>query len=206
MIIGGTKNINVEKIKKLKPDFILCNKEENSKEIVDQCKQIAKTHVSEIYTIPDSIDLIKTYGELFSCRAEASKIIEELNFKWSDFKSFITGKETKKVAYFIWKKPWMAAANNTFINHLLTLNKFDNIYKNKERYPEVDIRKIQLEGDPDLIFLSSEPYPFTKKHALEFEKFTPNTKILLVDGEFFSWYGSRLLKAFGYFKTLREQM
>jgi len=206
MIVGGTKNINLEKIKRLKPDIILCNKEENSKEIVDQCKQITKTHVSEIYDIQDSIDLIKTYGEFFFCKKEASKIIAEINFKWTGFKSFIADKETRKAAYFIWKNPWMVAANNTFINYLLELNNFDNIYKNKERYPEVEIKKMQLEGNPDLIFLSSEPYPFTEKHALELEEFIPNATILLVDGEMFSWYGSRLRYAFDYFIALQNRL
>jgi ABC-type Fe3+-hydroxamate transport system substrate-binding protein len=205
-VVGGTKNIHLEKIKQLQPDIILCNKEENTKEIVEQCKKIATTHVSEIYNIQDSIDLIKTYGELLFCRTEASKIIQKINSNLNDFHSFIADKKTIKVAYFIWRNPWMVAANNTFINYLLELNKFDNIYKGKERYPEVEIRKIHLEGDPDLIFLSSEPYPFKEAHAFELGKYTHHAKPVFVDGEMFSWYGSRLIKAFQYFQELRERI
>lgn len=205
-IVGGTKNIKIDIIKELNPDIILCNKEENTKEIVEICEQIAPTHISDIFTIDDSLELIKQYGELFSRRTEASKIIQKINFKLNNFQTFITDKETKKVAYFIWRNPWMVAGNSTFINHLLELNKFENIYKNKNRYPEVAIKKIRLEGDPDLVFLSSEPYPFTEEHAFELGRFTHHAKTIFVDGEMFSWYGSRLLKAFNYFKQLRNRI
>jgi iron complex transport system substrate-binding protein len=205
-VVGGTKNIHLEKIKQLQPDFILCNKEENTKEIVEQCEQIATTHVSEIYNIQDSIDLIKTYGELLSCRTEASKIIEKINFNLNNFNAFIADKEVLKVAYFIWRKPWMVAANNTFIDYLLELNKFENIYKDKERYPEVEIKNMHLEGNPDLLFLSSEPFPFKEEHALELGKCTHHAKTIFVDGEMFSWFGSRLIKAFDYFQQLRERI
>ena len=100
----------------------------------------------------------------------------------------------------------MVAANGTFINHLLQLNKFENIYANLDRYPEVDIKAMQLEGNPEVILLSSEPYPFKKVHALEVSHASNNAKVIFVDGEYFSWYGSRLLKAFDYFKKLRDRL
>ena len=205
-IVGGTKNIKIEKIKALQPDVILCNKEENSREIVTICQEICTTHVSDIYTIEDTKELIDQYGKLFNKSAKSKLIIEKLELKENEFKSFIQDKKTLKVAYFIWKNPWMTAANNTFINHLLELNKFENIYANKERYPEVELKKIRLEGNPDLIFLSTEPYPFQEEHAFEIAKHTHHAKTLIVNGEFFSWYGSRLLSAFDYFKKLRERI
>ena len=123
-VVGGTKNIKIEKIKALQPDIILCNKEENTKEIVEACEQIAPVHVSEIYTIDDAIVLIEEYGQLFSCRMEASKIVQKIRFNLNSFLNFVKDQEVKKVAYFIWRDPWMVAANNTFINHILELNKF----------------------------------------------------------------------------------
>ena len=205
-IVGGTKNIKIDKIKELQPDIILCNKEENTKEIVEMCQEIADVHVSDIFSLTDTMELIEEYGQLFNCRTEAQNIIQKLNFKLSDFKNFIKNIEPKKVAYFIWRDPWMVAANNTFINHILELNKFDNIYKNKERYPEVVLKKIRLEGDPDLVFLSSEPYPFKEEHAFEIGRCTHHAKTIFVDGELFSWYGSRMLKAFDYFKKLHQRI
>ena len=205
-IVGGTKNIKIEKIKALNPDIILCNKEENTKEIVEACSEICTVHVSDIFTMEDAMDLIKYYGDIFNKRVEASAMIQKLEFKRNDFKNYIQNKEVLSVAYFIWRKPWMVAANQTFINHLLELNKFHNIYSNKERYPEVELKKIRLEGDPELVFLSSEPYPFKEEHAFEVGRFTHHAKTVFVDGEMFSWYGSRLLKSFDYFKKLRERI
>ncbi len=204
--VGGTKNCSLEKIKSLNPTHILCNKEENTKEIVEECSKIALTHTSEIYTIQDSIDLIKVYGELFNRRTEATKLISKIEFKHHHFNTFIEDKPQLKTAYFIWRNPWMVAANNTYINHILALNKYDNIYKNKERYPEVAIKKIRMEGDPELVFLSSEPYPFKEEHAFELGRFTHHSKTVFVDGEMFSWHGSRLIKAFDYFIELRNRI
>lgn len=204
--VGGTKQIKIDKIKALKPDIILCNKEENTKEIVEACSNICKVHVSELYTIEDTIALIKDYGVLFNKRTEALKISIKIEYNLREFKEYINDKEVLKVAYFIWRDPWMVAANNTFIDHLLTLNKFKNIYDNLERYPEVEIKKMRLQGDPDLVLLSSEPYPFKEEHAFELGRFSHHAKTVFVDGEYFSWYGSRLIGAFDYFKALRERL
>jgi len=204
--VGGTKKVKYDKIKELQPDIILCNKEENTKEMVEELEKIAPVHVSDIYTLKNAKELIGLYGELFSCRTEARKIQQKLNYLQQDFSSFIKNVEPKKVAYFIWREPWMVAGGNNFINHLLELNKFDNIYKDKPRYPEVQLKKIRLEGDPDLVLLSSEPYPFKEEHAFEIGRFTHHAKTIFVDGEMFSWYGTRLLKAFEYFKTLHKRL
>ncbi|TXD46003.1 ABC transporter substrate-binding protein [Polaribacter sp. IC073] len=205
VVVGGTKTIHLEKIKILEPDFILCNKEENTKEIVENCREIATTHVSDLFTIEDLISLIKEYATLFSCEEKAALIIHELNAKLADFKLFIKDKPTLKVVYFIWKNPWMIAANNTFINHLLALNKFENCYKNLNRYPEITLEDLK-EKEIDAVFLSSEPYPFKEKNSLDFNNYTEKANIVLVDGEYFSWYGTRMLKAFDYFKELRNRL
>ena len=205
-VVGGTKNIKIDKIKALKPDIILCNKEENTKEIVEACQEICEVHLSELYTIQDTLELIKYYGERFNTRTRAANISEKINRNLNDFKIYIKDKPIIKVAYFIWRNPWMVAANQTFIQHLLELNNFENIYANLNRYPEVDINKIQQEGDPEIVMLSSEPYPFKDEHAFEIGRVAHHHKTIFVDGEYFSWYGSRLIKAFNYFKSVRERL
>ena len=202
-IIGGTKNIKIDKIKQLNPDIILCNKEENTKAIVEACDQICNVHVSDILTIDDSLELIKQYGELFNKQEEALKLIQGIDKEIEDFQNFIQNKPTLKVAYFIWKNPWMVAANHTFINYLLQLNKFENIYSNEIRYPKTLISNSKLQNGVDFILLSSEPFPFSEVHKKEMQNLLPNTTVILVDGEMFSWFGSRLIKAFKYFKMLR---
>jgi iron complex transport system substrate-binding protein len=206
-IVGGTKNIKFDKIKALQPDIIICNKEENTKEIVEELSQICLVWVTDIYTIEDNLQMISDFGQLFNKRTEAQKWIDKIDFAYQDFQQFIKDKPIKKAAYFIWANPYMVAGNHTFINELLQLNHFENIYANKEsRYPEIELKKIRLEGDPDYVFLSSEPFPFKDEHAFEIGRFTHHAKTVFVDGEMFSWYGSRLLKAFDYFKLLHAKI
>lgn len=205
-IVGGTKNIKLDKIKALQPDIILCNKEENTKEIVAELEKLFPVHVSDIKNIDESLEMITQYGIMFKCNTEASKINDKIRFHLKDFQEFVKDIPVQKVAYFIWRKPWMAAGNDTFINYLLHVCKFENIYESHGRYPEVTIENMRAEGDPDIVLLSSEPYPFTEAHAFELGRHTHHAKTVFVDGEYFSWYGSRLSKAFAYFKQLHKSL
>lgn len=199
-IVGGTKNCNFEKIRALAPDIIICNKEENTLTMVEQCEKIAPTYVSDISTIGDSLEFIMAMGILFSMEASAKQLVDTTREKLEDFELFMANKREKKVAYFIWRDPWMVAANNTFIHRLLAINKFINIFEDQVRYPTIAMDQLRS-LNTDLILLSSEPYPFKEKHFQEIQKYS-SAKITLVNGEYFSWYGSRLLKAFDYFKSL----
>lgn len=206
-IIGGTKKVHVEKIRLLQPDIIIANKEENTLEIVESLKDIAPVWVSDIVTIDDSLQMIEELGKIFSVRTQARFWIDKINFGLADFKEYIKDKPVKRAAYFIWKDPYMAAGNGTFINELMKLSRMENIYeKNEGRYPEVVVQKMRIQGDPQLVLLSSEPYPFKDEDAFELGRHTHHAQTVFVDGEMFSWYGSRLVKAFPYFKQLRERM
>jgi iron complex transport system substrate-binding protein len=206
-IIGGTKKVNAEKIRLLKPDIIIANKEENTVEIVEELSKICPVWVTDIITLDDNQKMIEDFGIVFNKRTDAQKWIDKIDFAHKDFLRFIEGKEVLKTAYFIWANPYMVAGNTTFINELLKLNNFKNIYENREeRYPEVIIQKMKIQGDPDLILLSSEPFPFTDEHAFELGRFTHHARTIFVDGEMFSWYGSRLAKAFDYFKKLHDRI
>ena len=198
-IVGGTKTIHIDTIKDLRPDIIICNKEENTKEIVASCAKIAPVWVSDIYTIDDALDMISLLGTLFKKEEKAFGIITNIRNQYTLFTEFMAQKQTRKVAYLIWQKPYMVAAVDTFINSLLSINKFENIVKTPtSRYPEVDIEDLK---QADLILLSSEPFPFSEKHVKVIENVTKK-QVMLVDGAYFSWYGSRLQDAFSYFKTL----
>ncbi|MDO5969904.1 helical backbone metal receptor [Flavivirga aquimarina] len=202
-VVGGTKQIHLDKIKALQPDIILCNKEENTKDIVEACETICNVHISDIFIIDDSLELIHQYGVIFNKSSEAFAIINTIQGEIKDFKTFIKNKPILKAVYFIWKNPWMVAANNTFINYALKLNKFENIFEKENRYPEIELSESIINKDVDTVLLSSEPYPFKEKHKRDIQKFYPNAEVILADGEMFSWYGSRLIKAFKYFKNLR---
>lgn len=205
-VVGGTKTVHIEKIKALQPDIIICNKEENTQEMVTELSSICPVWVTDVLTIEDNFNMIADFGQLFNCRTEAQKWNDKLAFALSDFKTFIKDKPVQKVAYFIWKNPYMVAGSQTYIDALLKLNHFENIYGTKGRYPEIELKKIRLEGDPDLVLLSSEPFPFKEEDAFEIGRFTHHAKTIFVDGEMFSWHGSRLLKAIPYFRKIHERL
>lgn len=202
-IVGGTKKVNYEKIKKLNPDIILCNKEENTREIVEYLEKEYPVHVSDIFSISEALEMIKQYGDIFDKKEEANTLISKIRLEKESFDNFVSGMPQKRVAYFIWKDPWMVTGKNTFVDHLLKVNGFVNVFGDKDRYPEISKEELRTIQDLDLIMLSSEPYPFSKKHIDELKN-TTTAKIILVDGEYFSWYGSRLAEAFTYFRTLHE--
>jgi iron complex transport system substrate-binding protein len=205
-IVGGTKKVHYDRIRLLEPDIIICNKEENTQEIVEELRKICTVWVTNITTIEDNFQMITDFGQIFDRRTEARKWNDKLAFALSDFKSFIKDVPVKKVAYFIWKKPYMVAGSGTFIDELLKLNHFQNHFASKDRYPEIELEKMEEEGDLDLVLLSSEPFPFKAEDGYEIARSTHNVKAILVDGEMFSWHGSRLLKAFDYFKYLHSSI
>jgi len=203
-IVGGTKIVDFDKVQALNPDVIIANKEENTKAIVEQLSQICPVIVTDIKSVEDNLKMIEDFGKLFDKQEKAKKWIAKISVAYLDFQFFMIDKPTKKVFYFIWARPYMVAGKDTFIDAMLTLNGFQNVC-NKSRYPEINEPEIK-NSEVDLILLSSEPYPFNQSHIEQLQQFSPHTRYLLVDGEMFSWYGSRILKAFDYFKKLHEQL
>ncbi|HAV55403.1 MAG TPA: cobalamin-binding protein [Aequorivita sp.] len=198
-VVGGTKQVNFNKIKALRPDIVICNKEENTEELVGELSRIAPVWISDIVTITDNNRMIEQLGQIFDVVSKASEIVSKIDSELALFRNYIKGYSEKRVLYIIWKKPYMAAGRGTFIDSLLKENKYSNIFSvNAGRYPEV---KQEDFLKADIILLSTEPYPFKNVDVVEMTK-KLNREVKLVDGEFFSWYGSRLMKAFDYFKSL----
>lgn len=204
VVVGGTKNLHTDRIIALEPDIICCNKEENTEAIVRNMSKIAPVHVSDINTIEDCLELITMYGLMLDVNEKALLLSNHILNAKIDFQNEISLTPVVEVAYFIWKDPWMVAGSNTYINYMLALNGFKNHFQNLSRYPEVSITKKY--PDVNYVFLSSEPFPFSEKHIHLLQPYFPNATIWCVDGEMFSWYGSRLLKSFEYFKKLHQKI
>jgi len=203
--VGGTKKLNIDLIKDLKPDLIIGNKEENSRLDIEELSALFPVWMSDIYNLEDAKRTILQIGELVDRQPEASYLIHLISAGFADLQTLALERGiNKKVAYLIWKKPYMAAGINTFINDILALNGMTNVIKST-RYPELDLNEL-LSLKPDLVFLSSEPYPFSDSHVQEIQALLPDTKVMLVDGEMFSWYGSRLVKAVQYFFEFQKQI
>ena len=193
--IGGTKNLNITKINSLKPDLIIGNKEENTKEDISELEKIAPVWMSDVNSFSDALDMIKKIGNITNRTKTASSLISNLIQLQKE-----TIKKELNVIYLIWNEPMMCVGKDTFIDSMLSECGFINIIK-KSRYPEISLQEINS-LNPDLLLLSTEPYPFGNKHLTHFKTHLPNTKAMLVDGEMFSWYGSRLEFSFAYFKEI----
>jgi ABC-type Fe3+-hydroxamate transport system substrate-binding protein len=214
--VGGTKTVDIEKVKALQPDLVLANKEENVKEQIEALRSIAPVWTSDITTIAQAYDTMQAIGAMTGKSAEANKLVHQIQLAFQTLKpeseSFsppqsLSQSQSKspsppQTAYLIWRNPYMAAGGDTFINSMLEICGFENILKNENRYPEITIRQLSA-ANCQLLLLSSEPFPFKEKHIAELQLQLPDTKIILADGEMFSWYGSRMLKAAAYFERLR---
>ena len=201
--VGGTKTLNLNQIHQLRPDLLIANKEENTREQIEELQRHYPVHITDVNTLPDALAMIREVGYLVGKSAAADQMANQIDQSFSASLAHHTFGSV--VAYFIWRKPYMVAANNTFIHSMLEIAGFRNAFAQRTRYPEItpdDLRTAQ----PDLIFLSSEPYPFTEKHRADFQAICPSAGVKLVDGELFSWYGSRLLRASEYFMNLREKI
>lgn len=196
-IVGGTKQLHYERIQALQPDLILANKEENTREIVETLARDYPVWVSDIYTLKDALDMIKRVGELTATEAAAGELTQEIRQGFAQLRP----PADRKALYLIWRQPYMAAGESTFINDMLRRCGYQNLLPEGSRYPQLGVEEI-TKLNPEVVLLSSEPYPFKEKHIDELRQLVPQAQIRLVDGEMFSWYGSRLRYAPAYFKSL----
>lgn len=200
--VGGTKEIHFDRIEALQPDLIIGNKEENTKEMIEALEKHYPVWISDIFNLEDALQMMTQIGAITDKSAKAESLVNRIQ---SDFQQLKHKKEGLKVAYFIWQKPLMVAANDTFIHQMLQAAGYQNAFEDQSRYPEIS-QEALVEAKPDLIFLSSEPFPFKEKHIKSFQEICPQAKVLIVDGELFSWYGSRLLQSVTYFKKLQSSI
>jgi len=200
-IVGGTKNVKLEVVAALQPDLIIGNKEENDKSQIEALAALFPVWISDIYTLEDALDMIAQIGVLTGRSEVAADLIDRIRDAFAQLEKKLTGVPRQRAAYFIWRKPYMAAGADTFIHHMLHLAGFDNVFGHLSRYPEITPGML-AQAAPQVILLSSEPYPFKEKHLSELQAICPDAAIRLVDGEMFSWYGSRLVVAPGYLSDL----
>ena len=198
-VIGGTKNFDFDKIATLKPDLIIGNKEENYQVGIEQLAASYPVWLSDISDLGQALAMIRRVGFIVGAKDKAEKTATEIA---NSFAALVAPKPLIPAAYFIWRKPYMAAASGTFIDDMLRRAGFANVFAHLGRYPEVTPEQL-AQAVPARIFLSSEPYPFKEKHLAEIQEICPAAQIQLVDGELFSWYGSRLRLSAAYFQTLQ---
>ena len=201
--VGGTKKFNFNVIAELKPDLIIGNKEENYEEGINQLKHDYPVWMSDIVTLDDALQMIQQVGLLVGAETEANYMAEKIKKRINHLEQALDKSNTKTAAYFIWQKPYMVAGSDTFIDEMMKLCGLHNIFSDQDRYPEVSLETLQA-AKPDVVMLSTEPYPFKQSHINELQVLMPDTHVVLVDAMYFSWYGSRLLGTGEYLQSLKD--
>ncbi len=199
--VGGTKNLNIAAIKRLQPDLIIANKEENVKEQIEELANHFNVLVTDVNTVADALQMIIAIGQITGKATEAKLLVNKIE---AAFLKIPAPEIFIRTAYLIWNKPYMTIGGDTFINDMLARAGLQNVFAHTARYPEVTIADLQA-ANCQLVLLSSEPYPFKQKHIDELQQHLPHAKIMLADGEMFSWYGSRMLLAAEYLQDVRRQ-
>jgi ABC-type Fe3+-hydroxamate transport system substrate-binding protein len=200
-VIGGTKEFKMDRIRQLKPDLIIGNKEENYQGGIEELASQYPVWMSDIATLADAMDMIGNVGSLVGAEASAQYLVGEISKGFAEIPAVA---KPIKALYLIWQNPYMAAGQGTFIHELLQLAGFKNGVA-MPRYPALSEAEI-VQLQPEVILLSSEPFPFREKHVASLQALCPQSQVKLVDGELFSWYGSRLLKSASYLSQLRSEL
>jgi ABC-type Fe3+-hydroxamate transport system substrate-binding protein len=203
--VGGTKKVKLEKIRALSPNLIIGNKEENTEWDIRRLQEEYPVWMSDIHNLEDALSMIRSVGLITGREAAAEQLAGQIRRAFSTMRQAVSNQPPLRAAYVIWRKPYMVAASQTFIHHMMQQAGFTNAFAQRERYPEITLEEL-MQQQPEVLLLSSEPYPFREKHLEEFRIACPAAQVELVDGELFSWYGSRLLKSPPYFQELRERL
>jgi ABC-type Fe3+-hydroxamate transport system substrate-binding protein len=198
--IGGTKNLNIQKIKRLKPDLIIANIEENDRDQVEECQQFSEIILTDVRSIESALRECERIGIAVGCAEKGAHWVQQIEAAWGCARPIHS-----TAFYVVWKNPLMVAGKDTFISDVMRWWGIHNLggQWDNGRYPQPTAKEWEL-AKTNWILLPSEPFPFREKHLSDFGN--ENSTPLLVDGEAFSWYGSRMLKSANYFNNLIETM
>ena len=200
-VVGGTKKLHLERIRALQPDLIIANQEENDREQVLELAAEFPVWVSQVVDLSTANDMITAIGAMTGTNATAGTLVHQIEKSFASLAEFTP----VRALYLIWRKPYMASGGDTFISSMLDEAGFKNVTGDQLRYPSLTAEQIQALS-PEVILLSSEPFPFRERHIAELSALCPNAAVRLVDDEMFSWYGSRLLRSAAYFRNLRTEL
>ncbi len=199
--VGGTKDVRVERVRTLAPDLVLANKEENVREQIEEIAAFAPVYVTDVASVADAVAMVRAVGQLVNRAETADVLAAEVE---ADF-ARLPALDPIRAAYLIWREPWMTVGGDTFVHDVMAHAGLDNVFGDRLRYPEISGEELRAAA-PEAVLLSSEPFPFREKHVREVQALVPDARVALVDGEAFSWYGSRLLDTPSYLAALRSEL
>lgn len=197
---GGTKNPKVDAIIAAGADLVVMNREENRREDFESLSGRTNVLMTDVLTVADALRVMRRIGVAVGCGDASEKMCQKIESTLP-----VKYATTIDVAYFIWRDPWMVAGGSTYIDDVLSRFGMRNVFADHSRYPEISTEDLQT-SNPHHIFLSSKPYPFKDKHIAEIRAVLPDVQVELVDGEWFSWYGSRMLPSFKNISEWRKNL
>ena len=200
--VGGTKDVNLERLREIAPTHVIVNIDENERPLYDALREfVPHVFVTHPVAPADNIALFESLGELFGKQDLAASLVKDFREQLTNIGTR-TDYPERSVLYLIWKDPWMAVNEQTYIAEMLKLINWQvTCGVDQSRYPEVRLESFA--GQVDDVLLSSEPYAFRDKHLAEVKQIIgEQTRVQLVDGEMLSWYGSRAIRGLSYLSTL----
>eukprot|EP00906_Rhabdomonas_costata_P036289 RCo050945 len=201
-VVGGTKDVKPNRVAALTPDLVVANLEENTKAGVEALDSLCPVYVTDVATVEQALSTITAVGALVGKPNESELLCQRIR---DGFGSLHSCSPPKSAAYLIWRRPYMTIGSDTFIHDVMSRAGLANVFHHHRRYPQVTEEDL-ARACPEVVLLSSEPYPFKEKHREEMQRVVPQAKVVLVDGTFFSWYGSRMQNAPSYLAQLLQQL
>lgn len=207
--VGGTKTVKLDKVEALSPTHVVVNVDENRKQDVDT---MARWGCSIIVTHPidptDNLRLYRLLGGIFGREEAAESLCQDFEHARASLLEKSKRLPERNVLYLIWRDPWMTISEDTYISRTLALAKLKSTGGRKDvRYPEIEFNEA-LMREVDVVLLSSEPFPFKKKHVEEVRALTQrwSVPIRTIDAEMVSWYGPRAIPGLRYLESLAEAL
>lgn len=200
-IVGGTKNVDIDKVRALNPDLVIANKEENIREQVEALVPFCPVWVTDVATVADSLAMTRDLGALTHRAPEAGRLGDQIGAAFDALPDW----PPVRALYLIWRDPWMSVGHDTIIADVMARAGLVNVLADRDRYPTLADAEIGALA-PEVVLLSSEPYPFSDQHIAEVQALAPGARVVLADGEAFSWYGSRLLRTPDALRRLRADL
>lgn len=203
--VGGTKNIDVKAVAKLKPDLVIANAEENEKADIESLVAEGLTvFVTYPRTLIHATAMMRTLAEITDKKDAAAPVVAAIEAEDSLARAADQDRTPLRVFCPIWRDGWMTIGPDTYMHDFLSSCGLQNVYgDSNERYPEIELADVAATR-PDVVLLPSEPYRFTRKHVKEVAEAIPGideSRIYLVDGKDVCWYGPRIADALRRIRT-----
>lgn len=202
-VVGGTKDPDVERIRRLQPDLVIADEDENQAEHLEALRAVARVHVTRIQDVADAARELSEIGRLVGREHDAEARAQQIQARAAELRSAASLFAALRIFVPIWRTPLMTIGRNTYMGDLVRLAGGRSVFENAPRkYFETTFDEVRA-VEPEGVLLPTEPFHFGEKHRSEFAQALDLSldRVLVVDGQAFTWFGTRTLEGL---ECLRE--